>query len=163
MTDDLVARLRRDEAQLREYLRLARKFGGDECDIRVKSPDHLLLDLGEAISKLEVAEVHIRELEEERYELKHGVCDLVEEADYHSGMRTAAEARVRELEAELAGAYERAATWHDRQAAAIKEENGAMCRDGMWPDEGRMEQIKFHTSSAAAIRKLAQEVKHEAE
>lgn len=68
MTNDLVARLRRDEAQLREYLHLARKFGGDECGIRVKSPDHLLLDLGEAISRIESAEARLSTIEAETVE-----------------------------------------------------------------------------------------------
>lgn len=66
----------------------------------------------------------------------------------------AAEARVRELEAQLAEAYER---------AAKEAETCWVTYTGRAGDDEREQIGRARLDIAAAIRKLAQEVKHEAE
>lgn len=51
-TSELVNRLRATAQQLQNNAR-ALRFGGDECHVRVKSPDLLLADLNDAVSLLE--------------------------------------------------------------------------------------------------------------
>lgn len=147
MTDDLVARLRDLKPETPVLDILARLFeAADEIErLREAAKGRLAV--------VNAAEARVRELEEELAELEHGVSDLVEEADYHSGMRAAAEARVRELEAELAETYER--------AAKVAETEGAYPELNVWA--GGPEWYRHGLRIAAAIRNLAQEVKHEAE
>lgn len=54
--------------------------------------------------------------------------------------------------AERAAERERCASFHDRMASRLTEENDAIRQAGGWPDHARAEHAALHRASAAAIR-----------